>query len=176
MIALEIIDSTLLAWAYDWRHPALNAVMGMLTWLGSLAVLLPLALACAWQTRPGAQLSQRAFIPAAVLGSASIAHLLKWLIDRERPELFPSLIAMPADSSFPSAHAFQISAFVAAWLATTGGWRHAGQLVCGIVLVLLVGLSRIYLQVHFPSDVAFGIVGGLLWVVLLLRLPHRWSV
>lgn len=171
MNALEIMDSTLLVWMNDWRHPALSVGMGIVTWLGSLAVLLPLALAIGWRADAGRQPRNRIFLPAAVLGAAAIAHILKWAIDRERPDLFPSLVAMPADASFPSAHALQVTAFVAAWLVATGGWRRLGQVAAGAMLVATVGFSRLYLQVHFPSDVLFGILGGLLWVWLLLRLP-----
>lgn len=171
MSALEIMDIALLAWMYDWRHPALSAGMGIVTWLGSLAVLLPLALAIGWRLKGARHWSHRAFLPAAVLGAAVVAHVLKWVIDRDRPDLFPSLVAMPADASFPSAHALQVTAFVAAWVMASGGWRRVGHVVAGVMLVAAVGLSRLYLQVHFPTDVLFGVVGGLLWVWLLHRLP-----
>lgn len=171
MSALEIMDSTLLVWMNDWRHPALIAGMGLVTWLGSLAVLLPLALAIGWRGDGAGYWRKRLFLPAAVLGAAAVAQLLKWAIDRERPDLFPSLVSMPADASFPSAHAMQVTAFVAAWLVASGGWRHLGPLLAGGVLVAVVSFSRLYLQVHFPSDVLFGILAGLLWVGLLHHLP-----
>lgn len=171
MNALEIMDSALLVWLNDWRHPALSAGMGLVTWLGSLVVLLPLALAIGRRGDGSARRRQGLFLPAAVLGASAVAHLLKWAIDRERPDLFPSLVAMPVDASFPSAHAMQVTAFVAAWLVVSGGWRRLGAVLAGVLLVAVVGFSRLYLQVHFPSDVLFGVVGGLLWVWLLCRLP-----
>jgi len=165
------MDSTLLVWLNDWSHPALSAVMGVVTWLGSLVVLLPLALAVGWRADSGAHLRHRLLLPSVVLGAAAIAHCLKWAIDRERPDLFPSLVTMPSDASFPSAHALQVTAFVAAWLAVTGGWGHFRQLAAGAMLVAAVGFSRLYLQVHYPSDVLAGILFGLLWGWLILRLP-----
>lgn len=171
MNTLEIMDNALLIWLNDWRHPALSAGMGLVTWLGSLAVLLPLSITIGWRANDGGHWRKRLFLPLATLGAAAVAHLLKWAVDRERPDLFPSLVAMPADASFPSAHTMQVTAFVAAWLVATGGWRRVGQVVAGLLLVAAVGFSRLYLQVHFPSDVLFGILGGLLWVWLLLRLP-----
>lgn len=171
MIALEILDSALLAWIYDWRHPALSAALGVITWLGSLAVLLPLALAIGRWSDAARHWHHRAFLPTAVLGSAIVAHVLKSIIDRDRPDFFPSLITMPADASFPSAHALQVTAFVVAWLMVSNGWRHLGQVAAGVMLVVAVGLSRLYLQVHFPTDVFFGVLSGLLWVWLLHRLP-----
>lgn len=165
------MDTLLLAWLNDWRHPALSAGMGSITWLGSIVFLLPLAFAVGWQLDAGRDWRRWAFLPAAVLGAAILAQALKWLIDRDRPELFPSLIPLPADASFPSAHAWQITAFVAAWLIGAGATRRYGQVVAGILLILATGFSRLYLQVHFPSDVLFGILGGLLWVWALHRLP-----
>lgn len=171
MSALEIMDSTLLVWINDWRHPALTAGMGLVTWLGSLLVLLPLALAIGWRGDGGGRRRMGLFLPAAVLGASAVAHLLKWAIDRERPDLFPSLVTMPADASFPSAHAMQVTAFVAAWLVASGGWRRPGPVLAGVLLIAVVGFSRLYLQVHFPSDVLCGILAGLLWVWLLCSLP-----
>jgi membrane-associated phospholipid phosphatase len=166
---LDVVDTTLLAWMNDWRHPALISGMSVVTWLGSLLVLLPLALVMGWQS--GRDWRRRAFLPAAVLGAAIAAHVLKWVIDRERPDLFPSLVPLPVDASFPSAHTLQITAFVVAWLLWTKGWRRVSQVLAAVVLVMATGFSRLYLQVHFPSDVLFGILGGLLWVWFLHRLP-----
>ena len=171
MAGIEELDHALLIWLSDWLHPALVASMSAVTWLGSLAVLLPVSIILGWFWGRGGNWLQRADLPVAVLGAAAMAYLLKWAFDRERPDLVPSLIALPADSSFPSAHSFQVTAFVAAWLLWRGGWRKPVHLGAGLLLVSLVGLSRMYLQVHFPSDVFFGILGGLLWVWLLQSLP-----
>ncbi len=158
------------AWASlmnAWQHPLLTGAMGTVTWFGSLFLLLPLALGMGWRER--AEWRRFAFLPLAVLGAAGVAHVLKWLVDRERPDLFPSLIAMPADASFPSAHAMQVTAFVGAWLLWRGDARLL-PLLLGCTLVLLVAVSRTYLQVHFFSDVVAGIVAGALWAVVLERL------
>jgi membrane-associated phospholipid phosphatase len=171
----DMIDILLLAWINEWHHPALIAGMSAITWLGSIAFLLPLALAVGWRIDAGRNWRRWTFLPTAVLGAAVVVQAIKWVIDRDRPEAFPSLITMPADASFPSAHAWQITAFVVAWLLSTGGMRRYGQVIAGILLVLLTGFSRLYLQVHFPSDVLFGILGGLLWVWALHRLPV-WRV
>lgn len=171
MSILEVMDGSALVWMNDWRHPALVAGMSIVTWLGSVIVLLPLALAIGWRMDGARQWRNRAFLLAAVFGAAVAAHALKWAIDRERPDLYPSLIAMPADASLPSAHAMQITAFVAAWLIATHNWRHPGQVIAGLTLVAAVAFSRLYLQVHFLSDILLGIVGGLIWVAMLSRLP-----
>lgn len=169
MSALELIDAAALIWMNDLRHPVVTAGMTTVTWMGSVWLLVPLALVVGWKS--GTDLYNRAFLPAAVVGAAFIAHLLKWFIDRDRPALFPSLIQMPADASLPSAHAMQISAFVAAWLLCMNGRRHVWKIIVGAMIVGMISLSRLYLQVHFLTDVLLGILGGLLWVWLLYRLP-----
>ena len=83
---------------------------------------------------------------------------------------------MPADASFPSAHALQVSAFVTAWLLAPGrdrGRPRWPEIVLGILLVALVAWSRLHLQVHYPSDILFGMAAGALWVTSLRRL-HVW--
>ena len=93
---------------------------------------------------------------------------------RPRPDLFSTWLDMPGDWSFPSAHAMQATAAALAWLLVAKHTRISWVILLGLA-VLLVGLSRIYLQVHFPSDVVVGILAALLWVAglhaLLLEPP-----
>lgn len=156
------MDQAVLALLEAWRSPPLTTGFAALTWLGSLFVLLPLAAWLGWRQQAAGLC--RTFLALAVGGSALLAHGLKLAIDRPRPDLFPALIEMPVDPSFPSAHSMQITAFVAGWLLCTGKQRDPGWLAIGLLVVLLVGLSRLYLQVHYPSDVLFGVLFGLAWV------------
>ncbi len=166
--ALDVAGlTTLNAWRTGW----LDRGFMILTWLGSLYVLLPAALLLAWRASRGAPPHAAAFVPAALIGAAILARLAKLAIERPRPELFPALIAMPDDASFPSAHAMQATALVAAWLLRPGARLAYGEALAGGLLIAAVALSRVYLQVHFPSDVAFGMVAALLWVMALRSLP-----
>lgn len=154
------IDRTLLDLMNDWQRPSLDALFAMITWLGSLYVLLPLALLLGWRYARRGQRATAILLPLALGGAWLLAHTGKLLIVRPRPELYAPITAMPADFSFPSAHTLQIAAFACAWLLAPGlrsGW-HA--VVAVVALTLLVALSRVYLQVHYPSDVLFGIVAG----------------
>lgn len=56
----------------------------------------------------------------ALVGASALGHLLKLIVERPRPDLFPPLIPMPQDWSFPSAHAVQATAFALAWLLRPG--------------------------------------------------------
>jgi undecaprenyl-diphosphatase len=157
-------DRELLAALHALQRPWLDAIMMAATWLGSIAVLLPVTLALAWRYRrgpPGAAL----LLPIAVGGAWLLAHAGKLLVARPRPDLYPALIAMPADPSFPSAHALQITAFAVAWVLGVGSRPRWAAVVAAASVVLAVALSRLYLQVHFPSDVVIGMIAGATWVV-----------
>ena len=157
-----------------WQSPALTAVMSALTWLGSVLILLPLAVFLGM--RHAGNFNPYGwriwgFIPAAVTGATVLAHTLKVVTDRARPDLFPALVPMPVDASFPSAHSMQASAFVLAWLWQANMLQRPVPVLAGFSLIVMVALSRLYLQVHFPSDVIAGIVFGALWVMTLRALP-----
>ncbi len=165
------MDTQVLELLWSWRQPWLDRGFAALTWLGSILVLLPLALLLAVRTKGTA----RWFPVAALAGGALLAHAGKLLFALPRPDLFPPLVAMPSDGSFPSAHTLQVTALVAGWLLRPGAAPPGGAAIAsGILLVLAVGVSRLYLQVHWPSDVVAGAAAGLAWVLLLRRL-RMWE-
>ncbi|MBI5899939.1 MAG: phosphatase PAP2 family protein [Rhodocyclales bacterium] len=165
--AVPACDAAGLVLAWDWRRPWLDALALGVTWLGSLYLLLPAALLLAWRDtrRLGARLA--AFVPLALLAASAVVHLTKVAVLRPRPELFAPLAAMPADASFPSAHAMQIAAFVTAVLLRPRSRPHPVAWVAGAAVVSAVACSRIYLQVHFPSDVIAGVLAAVLLVLAL---------
>lgn len=169
--AVPAFDAAGLAAANAWRTGWLDRGFMIVTWLGSLYVLLPAALLLAWRASRASLPRAAAFVPVALIGAAILARLAKLAIERPRPDLFPAVIAMPDDASFPSAHAMQATALVAAWLLRPGARFAYGEALAGGLLIAAVALSRVYLQVHFPSDVAFGMVAALLWVMALRGLP-----
>lgn len=157
-------DARILHYLAALRQPWLDTLMAAATWLGSMFVLLPAALVLAWRHWQRSERATAAFLALALGGAWLLAHAGKLLADRPRPDLLPALVSMPADPSFPSAHALQVSAFALAWLLRPG--LHPGAMAIGAaaLAILVVGLSRLYLQVHFPSDVAVGLAMGATWV------------
>lgn len=142
------------------RSPLLDRAMVGLTRLGSLGLLLPASLLLGLLAR-----RPRAWLPAAALGvSIGIGYLAKSLIQRPRPNLYPALDGLATHASFPSLHSAQALAFgIALGLLLQRSWA----LAAAVVLGLAVGISRLYLQVHFPSDVLAGaLLGGLAALVL----------
>lgn len=161
-----------LSLAHAWRNEPLDILMQGITWLGSLVLLAPLALGMSWWLLRQRRQREAGFILLALLGSTAVSHVAKLVIERPRPDLFMTWLAMPADWSYPSAHAMQVTALAFAWFLVTRQRRGVWAGVLGMI-VLWVGLSRIYLQVHFPSDVIVGTLAAIAWVSGLYELILR---
>ena len=101
------------------------------------------------------------------LGGLLLNNVLKLGFDRPRPEFF-AWGAHVVSSSFPSGHAMSAAivyptvAYLAARVQKSLLARTA-TLMAAALLVLLISVSRVYLGVHYPSDVAAGVVVGLAW-------------
>ncbi|MCF8179014.1 MAG: phosphatase PAP2 family protein [Sulfuritalea sp.] len=161
-------DREALVVAHALRSVALDAVFKNLTWLGSLIVLLPLVAVAAGVLWRRGHRGEAYFLVAALIGAALLARLLKQLVQRPRPELFPALVPVESLLSFPSTHALQATACAVAvllvlWHLQSRAWRRAASVLTAVVVV--VGLSRLYLQVHYPSDVMVGTVAAAGWVL-----------
>ncbi|QFK71677.1 phosphatase PAP2 family protein [Pradoshia sp. D12] len=110
------------------------------------------------------------FLIITTLSGGYVNHYLKWIFQRERPTLNP-LIEVNG-FSFPSGHA--MSSFIlygALMIITTRitkNWpiRLAVYAIC-IFLILTMGYSRIYLGVHYPSDVIAGYIAGCAWLAII---------
>jgi len=158
-------DAALLGWLAALRQPWLDAVMSGVTWLGSLWLLLPALVVLTFRRRQAGLLTL-----VALLSASALCHVLKVLIDRARPDLWPSVLPLPPDAAFPSAHAAQamvVAVALCCLLPARWRWRVGGGL---ILLAGSVGLSRLYLQVHWPSDVFAGWLLGAGVAILTLRL------
>lgn len=108
-------------------------------------------------------------VPVIALGSISLNLILKFLFDRERP-IIPHLVKSYG-LSFPSGHAMISASFYGlliylVWVNVRNPFSR-WVLVVGLSLfIFLIGFSRIYLHVHFASDVLAGFAAGLSWVII----------
>ena len=166
-------DNQILLFAAAHRSEGLDCFFRGVTWLGSLYVLTPLVALIAavllylhkrWET---------GLLVVGLGGAALLVRLAKLLLARPRPALVEPLVALPADSSFPSAHTAQIVAFTLCMVLIIRrilpDWQFAAATVA-LLLAVAVAASRIYLQVHYPSDVLGGIVLAIAWVALTQKL------
>jgi undecaprenyl-diphosphatase len=141
-----------------------------LTALGGVAVLSLLTLAICGYLWLRGMYRAMILILSATLGALVVSTLLKMSFDRPRPSAVPHLASVYT-SSFPSGHSM-LSATVFLTLGTLMG-QFAKQrrlkayfLLIALVLTLLVGVSRVYLGVHYPTDVLAGWAAGLAWASL----------
>ncbi|MDO5418076.1 MAG: phosphatase PAP2 family protein [Lachnospiraceae bacterium] len=152
------MEFSILYWIQRLRHPILDELMQAVTFLGDAGwiwILLGVVLFCGKRTRR---------CGAAVLLSLLIGFfvgnlMLKNLVGRSRPSWIDQsialLIANPDDFSFPSGHT--LAGFEAA-VSVLLYDRRKGTAV--LILAVVIGLSRLYLFVHFPSDVLAGALLG----------------
>jgi undecaprenyl-diphosphatase len=161
------------------RTATVTKVAQAVTWAGSAFVLVPLALiACLALSRAG--LRREALAVALSLGGAMlISDWVKLLVARPRPPV--EHLQAVTGYSFPSGHSTQASAF---WFSLVLALRSAGaspqltRVAAGLALliVLAVAATRVYLGVHYPSDVVAGLLLGTGWAVYVFRCVREREV
>jgi undecaprenyl-diphosphatase len=109
---------------------------------------------------------------AAIVGELVVFLVVTALVNRPRPDV-PHLDAAPPTSSFPSGHTGAAVAFygclaVIMLRQLRPGWFAATITTVMCLVPIIVGVSRIYRGMHHPTDVLFGVVGGGLWLALVL--------
>jgi undecaprenyl-diphosphatase len=141
-----------------------------ITALGSRSVILLVALAVLGYLGLQRRWSQLCLVAVAAAGGGAASTVLKELVGRPRPSL-PSPLAIAASPSFPSGHAMlAASVYLTLGVLLAGITRprriRAYVLAVATLLVVLVGVSRVYLGVHYPTDVLAGWLGGLAWALI----------
>ena len=117
-----------------------------------------------------------ALVVGSTVGGAAVNALLKSLFARPRPTVVPHLTHVLTES-FPSGHAM-LSAIVYLTLGALLAqlverrWLRAYLVGVALTLTLLIGLTRVYLGVHYPTDVLGGWMAGLAWALLTATLAR----
>lgn len=151
--------------------PALVPIAQLLTMVGSGAILIPLGLAAA-VTLAIRKKARRAWLLIALIVSGRLlVELQKLAFDRARPDPAGHLTAVHS-MAFPSGHAansMMLGLGIAMVIVPQSKWRLPIILIA-LLFSGLVGLSRLVLGVHWPSDVAGGWAFGIFWTLILVRL------
>jgi len=169
------------AWAPGFDTQAMQAIAGgrdatlisiawVVTEAGSFVLLAPLSIAFLLLRRWKRPADDIALVVIAA-GSALLPFVVKLIVARPRPTI--GNLSHLSSLSFPSEHTTQAAAIylaIAIMLSQTlaRGWREAA-IAIGVVIALAVAWSRVYLGLHYPTDVAAGLVLGWGWALLVFH-------
>lgn len=166
----ETLDQPIITWVYNMRNPILSRLMLLITlssnWqmiiLGTIMVAILLVKAHHW----------RYFWVLLVTNSVAISfiELSKYIIGRERPPTAMAIISQ-SSYSFPSGHSYFAGVYYG--LLVYFLVRHLRNrewqvffVVAGVIWILALSFSRIYLGVHWPTDVIAGLSSGTVWLMV----------
>jgi undecaprenyl-diphosphatase len=166
------VDTAILATIHQFVTPTVVSLALVITMLGSEAiwVLLPLSLVVLWMRRLRWQVLE---VGIAMVGAQVANDLLKLGFHRERPSGFSVVSTIPGQGySFPSGHAMVSIAFYGA-LAYVGwrvlaGWHRPLWMGTMVAIIAIVGMTRLVLAAHYPTDVLASWALGLLWLDITL--------
>lgn len=162
------LDERILLWLDAHATPWLDGAALEVTALAGVAVVwlvLMLATVFLWRTQ---HRYSALLLWVSYVGASLINFTLKAMYDRPRPALFEWRTPMAGHSSFPSGHSttavavFASLAYLIVRLEPTRSMRRMTLAIAAIVITL-IGASRLYLGVHYPSDVIAGFMVGLAW-------------
>ena len=165
LLAIRRIHTTLLD----------QAMMGI-TFIGDPSVLFVISLGMGiWLLKQG-QRSTAATLAIAVVGAIGLNVWLKHLFARARPALWEHIVDV-GNYSFPSGHAMvsQVVYGLIGYILATKFPQHRKLIfICTIILIAAIGFSRLYLGVHWPTDVAAGYAAGLVWLIACIISMRVW--
>lgn len=184
------LDDNLELWVHSFANPVLDLIFNFFTTLGGgwgISILtVGSFVLLVWKRH----FYSAIMVLLAVLGGLLINFVLKNLFQRPRPELWESTFARPSSFSFPSGHATLSLCLLGAFIWISWHLLKSQRLKIFLTIlmaftILMVGLSRIYFGVHYPTDVVGGYLSGGFWLALLvsgdgiftrLRLPRSRDI
>lgn len=173
--ALSQLDLQIVVWMSQQRSSALNIISSTLSTVGGmLFVLFLTTIWCLYQVWYK-KYQHVVFIALGLVGSIAIVWLLKYLVSRPRPPEMYHLVESYG-ASFPSAHSMYAATLgcLAIYLSRKHPQHHIIWF-CAVLWLVIMGLSRVYLGVHFPSDVLAGWSISFIWISLLYLGYEKFS-
>lgn len=153
-----------------WRTGLLDKLMPIVSFMGKMSLLWVLIAAvclCVKKVRPFG----RSMTCSLLFDLVACNGIIKPIVSRLRPCILNNtvdlLVSVPFDASFPSGHT--LYAFSS---ATIIFFYHKGLGLAAYAFAFLMGFSRMYLYVHFPTDVLFGAIFGVIFAVLAYKLEN----
>jgi len=175
---LTVADAQLSTWLHTHQTPLLTSAMFVVTSLGSSLIASCIAVVFGLYLIRRRRFYWLAAFLSSVYGGMLLNRILKYVFQRPRPHFDDPLLSL-SSYSFPSGHtmtATVVFGVLAAYLfATTQNWRRRVVIVLvASFLILLVGFSRIYLGVHYLSDLLGAMAEGLAWLALCLTVVYSF--
>lgn len=170
-----LYDRMILDFIYQYSSPSLDRLFLFVTSLGSTVMVTAVSAAIAGYLLHKKMVRQAMIMIIGVGGAGFITRSLKLLFERARPDLWTQIIT-ETSYSFPSGHAMGSSAlaFCVVAILWRTKWRTVAIVISGIY-VFIIGLSRLYLGVHYPSDILAAWLIALVWVATVVGLLHYRS-
>ncbi|HJR64082.1 MAG TPA: phosphatase PAP2 family protein [Gemmatimonadaceae bacterium] len=163
----QAFDNAVLTWMAEHRLLWLERSLIEITALGDGVVVMVIALIAALFLSITSHRYSAFLLLLATAGGLALNGLLKQGFARPRPDIFPWVTEVYS-SSFPSGHAMTAAivyatvAYLAARLEARR-WMRYLTMTIALILILLICVSRLYLGVHYPSDVLAGLIIGFAW-------------
>jgi len=163
MNMINWLDDTVYSGMTAIMSPVLTEVVKIITHFGDVIVVV--ALSAILFAIPKTRKSFGIPVSIAVIVAGVLSQAFKYIFARARPDEIYHLVQASNSSSFPSAHTMLATAFFAVIaLIVFHKWKHSGKrtgiLIACDAMVVLVGLSRVYLGVHYITDVIAGWIFG----------------
>lgn len=165
------IDNFFINVTYSLRDPVMTSLMQLITFFGGQEFLVTAIIITIFFLLMKGYKKDALIFSFILFFGIALNLLLKMLFQRPRPTLLP--LAEESTYSFPSGHAMNsfifftcLSFFIFRKMKNTK--LKFTLIAISSILIGLIGLSRIYLGVHFPSDVVAGYIAGLSWFVIVL--------
>jgi len=168
------LDYNLIIWAISIRTPLLNKIMFFFTNLGGPVFLTLITLLVSFLLIKKHKKETVLFLIAITMGVV-LNLSLKLMFDRQRPQIFP--LAIENTQSFPSGHAMNNFIFYSLLVYLTYHLSKNKKLtlltgIFSIIMIILIGFSRIYLGVHYFTDILAGYVAGFCWLLTILSVAY----
>ena len=155
--------------------PPLTAVMRGVSLCGSEVILVPLGVILVWWLVAANRRRAAVVFAVAALGAEALDQIMKLLFHRLRPEPFFGLVS-PITHSFPSGHAMVSCCFFGVLAAILDARepsrvKRMAMFAIAALIVGLMGFSRVYLGLHYPTDVLAGYAAAVVWLAV-VRAVH----
>ena len=170
---VQQFDFSSVVWMSSHRLEVLNGLALTLSYLGGLPSMIVIAGLCNLYFIRLKQYANVLMISIGLLGAAAIGWILKYLVNRPRPDEIYQMV-QTYGASFPSAHSIYAAIVCCSIMFIFQKHRQVKWIsLGGFLWFLSMGGSRIYLGAHFPTDVLTGWSIGVIWAAILWLILSR---